>query len=164
MAYTNGTFQYFDDAFMRDRADYRKPTMLQYPSSTLFGYLQSHHPKWLLILQRAGRDRLFGCYPVASSYTLFVPREEAIPDASVVNMDISQAIALFDSHTMRGKYSLQALNTTKFQNLNTLMDGQTIFYVRTPDGRGGVLNRRETIVEPDVVYGNVILHIISGAL
>lgn len=160
----NGSFQYFDNTFLWDRADYRKPTLTEYPSSTLFGYLQTHHPKWLLVLQRAQRQDLFGFQPYASSFTMFVPMEESLDDNMIVNLDKSQACQMFDYHTLRGKYAVNVLNTSKFQHLNTLIDGQYIYYMSTQDGEGGILNRRETIVEKDKVFGNVIVHILSGLL
>jgi hypothetical protein len=162
MAYINGTFQYFDNSFLWDRTDYAKPTKVTYAPSTLFGFLQEHHPKWLLVLQRADKEHLFQFQP-NSSFTMFVPTEESLSDAMVVNMDKSTAIAMFEYHTLRGAYDKSVLETSRFQHLNTLIDGQPIYYFSTPNGKG-ILNRSQTILEYNISFASVILHIISGPL
>lgn len=162
MAYMNGTFQYFDNTFLWDRQDYGKPVDVQYPEDTLFGYLQSHHPKWLLILQKAHRENLFGFQP-NSSYTMLVPVEDSIPESLLTSMDRNTAYTLFNYHTLKGAYDKDVLQTSRFQYLNTLTDGQTIYYLSTPDGIG-VLNRTSTILQYNIRFGNVVLHIISGIL
>lgn len=162
MAYTNGTFQYFDNTYLWDRADFRKPVQPRYDPSTLFGYLQTHHKKWLLVLQRAGKEDVFGFRP-NGALTMFVPLEESIPDELVVGMDKSVATALFNYHTMRGAYDQASLETARFQHLHTLTDGASILYTHLPGG-SSMLNRSRTIVQPNIQFGNVIIHVISGIL
>lgn len=162
MAYTNGTFQYFDNSFLWDRADYSKPTQITYPPATLFGYLQKHHPKWLLVLQRAGKEHLFQFQP-NSSFTMFVPTDDSLSNAMIVNMDKSTAITMFNYHTLRGAYDKNVLETSRFQHLHTLIDGQPIYYFSSPNGEG-ILNRTQNVLEYDITFGNVIIHTISGPL
>lgn len=158
----NGTFQYFDNRFLWDRQDYNKPTRIEYPENTLFGYLQKHHPKWLMVLEKAERESLFRFQP-NSSFTMFVPVEDSIPQDLINSMDRNTAFTIFNYHTLRGKYDKDVLMTSRFQYLNTLIDGQSIYYLSTPDGMS-VLNRSDTILVYDITFGNVIIHLISGLL
>lgn len=162
MAYMNGTFQYFDNTFLWDRRDYPKPVRVEYASDTLFGYLQEHHPKWLVVLKKAQRENLFSFQP-NSSYTLFVPVEESIPEDLITSMDRNTATVMFNYHTLKGQFDKEVLMTARFQYLNTLIDGQSIYYLTTPDGIG-VLNRIQTILKYDIQFGNVTVHVVSGML
>jgi len=162
MAYMNGTFQYFDNTFLWDRQDYKKPTIHEYPPGTLFGYLQEHHPKWLLVLKAAHRENLFTFTP-NSSFTMFIPIEDSIPDQLITSMDRNTAWTIINGHTLQGAYTKDVLGTSRYQNLSTLTDGNTIYYTCTTDGIG-ILNRRESVLKYNIQYGNIILHLISGLL
>ena len=158
MAYMIGAYQYFDDAFLYSKNDYKKPCVPTYPEGSLQFYLKQHHPSWYLLLQKADRLNFFN---QVGKYTMFVPVEEVIPK-DVLAYDRQSALTTFNFHTLRGIYDDQVLATSEYQQLTTLIDGRPLEYVN--GSNGGILNRRYRIVASNRLFGNVMVHVIDGLL
>jgi uncharacterized surface protein with fasciclin (FAS1) repeats len=157
----NGTFQYFDNAFLYDHQDFQKQKITTFPSNTLQGYLQSNHPKWFLLLEKAGRLDFFD-KSRHLNYTMFVPIESSIDEQFLLSFDKQYSLRTFNYHTLVGSYTKDVLETSNFQCLNTLIDGNPVYF-QSFQGHG-VLNRSEKIVQYNIQFGNVMIHLISGML
>ena len=159
MAYLNGTFQYFDNSFLYQPQDYRKPIVKQYSPDSLFGYLQQYHPKWFMIMEKAHRLDYF----FQDSYTMFIPQEESLDEEFMLTFDRQTALQLFNYHTTKGFYEKANLETSKFQYINTLIQGGDPIFVIS-NGQNITLNNNACIIKYNIQFGNIILHIISNPI
>lgn len=163
MAYMNGTFQYMDNSFLWERRDDRKMSMPIYDEGTVLQYLESKHPKWFTILQKAGRCHLLDTQYAHNTFTMFIPVEQSIQEDDVLDMDRNTAYRVINNHMLKGIYEKETLQTSRVQTLNTLTVGEPIFCTTFSDGTC-VLNEGTTIVHPDIRVGDIIVHIISNML
>ena len=159
----NGTFQYMDNSFLWERHDDRKLFKPVYEEGTVLQYLESQHPKWFMILQKAGRCHMFATQYANNTFTMFIPTEESIPDEVVLDMDRSIAYTIVNNHILKGIYEKETLQTSRVQMLTTLTVGEPIYCTTFSDGTC-VLNSETTIVHPDIRVGDVIVHVISDML
>jgi hypothetical protein len=161
MAYLNGTFQYFDNSFLYETKDYNKPTKIEYDPTTLLGYIFYNHPKWYLILQKADRLTYFekGYF---SLWTMFIPEESMITILDIENMDRNTALKIFNLHVLPGFFNKAILQTSRYQELNTLTDGKMLELYCIDDIF--VIDKRSKIIHFDIIYENVVMHIISHLL
>ena len=161
MAYTNGTFQYFDNSFMYNIKDFNKPIDKKYDPNTLLGYIQINHPKWFMILEKADRLHFFQ-KSYHNIWTMFIPNEDSLSFEFILNCDKNASLNLFNYHTLKGYYDKNILETSRFQNLNNLINGQSIYCISLPNEI--LLNHKVMIQKYDILYENVIMHIISSLL
>lgn len=151
MAYMIGAYQYFDDAFLYSKQDLQQPKVITYTDDSLLGFLKNNFPDWYLIIQKAGRLNYFNNN---QRYTMFVPIQQ--DTKRILTFDRQSALHAFNLHTMRGSYDKAVLNTSQFQYLSTLTDGQPLYY-----SDDGMINRHFKILQYDLVFDNVTIHIIS---
>lgn len=154
MAYFVGAYQYFDNKFLYDHQDLHKPEKKEYLPGTLLHFLKTNFPQWYLIMEKAGRLDFFDS---VGSYTLFVPNAQS---QLILSYDRQAALQTFNTHTLKGFYDKEVLETSAFQYLNTLIDGKPILYTTNNDI--GVINRTNPILQYNLVFDNVIVHVISN--
>jgi hypothetical protein len=158
MSYFVGTFQYFDNSFLYDVKDFQEPSSPTYEPGSFFDYLQKNHPKWFIIIEKAGRMNFFN----NKNYTMFIPQEESIPDYLLVNMDRQYALALFNRHTIEGIYDRNVIETSKYQQVSTLVSGKTLLIVCYNNEI--IIDGVARIIGHENQYDNVVAHIISNLL
>lgn len=158
MSYLIGAYQYFDNSFMYNVKDLPKPEIPTYEPGSFFDHLQKNHPKWFIIIQKAGRMFFFNY----KHYTMFIPIEESIPDDLLVNMDRQYALSLFNRHTIEGTYDRNILETSRFQQVSTLVAGKTLVIVCY--GNEIIIDQVAQIIGGEKTYPNVVTHMISNLL
>lgn len=155
MAYQNGTFQYFDNQFLYNNNDYRKPEIMIYPEDTFLGYIQKEHPLWFILLQKSGRN-----FNTMKTYTMFIPMDLTADD--VISMDKNTALEMMNYHTIEGIYPLFVLETSNSQQLNTLISGK-MMYLSIYDG-DIIFNNRSRLIGHGPRKDNVLIYTISNHL
>lgn len=158
MAYQIGFVPPFENSFLYENKDFQKPKNPEYDTNSLFGYLQKKHPKWFTIIQKANRLNFFQY----KSYTMFIPIEQSIPIELITQMDRQTALTLFNYHTLEGMFDKDVLETSRFQNLVTLIPGRDI-YLTSVYGIN-TLNKNVEILEYNQLFDKVIVHSISSLL
>lgn len=157
MAYFVGAYEYFDNKFLYDHQDLQKPKIKEYPVGSLLHFLKTNFSLWYLIMEKAGRLNFFDS---VGTYTLFVPLSSSEEIRNMIlSYDRQSALHTFNTHTLKGFYDKEVINTSQFQYLNTLIDGKPIFY-NTYDNIG-MINRQHQVLQYNLVFDNVIVHIIS---
>lgn len=156
MAYINGSHQYFDNSFLYNVRDFHRPEKPRYDKNSLKGYLFNNHPKWFSIMEIADRLDFFqqGYF---SLWTMFIPDESILSNLDIINMDRNTALKIFNYHTLKGFYNQNILKTSRYQELSTLIYGQTL-KISDYD----ILNYSSKIIKYDIIHENVIIHIFSS--
>ena len=158
MSYFVGTFQYFDNSFLHDVKDFDQPEIPTYEPGSFFDYLQKEHPKWFIIIQKAGRMFFFNY----KTYTMFIPTEESIPENLLVNTDRQYALALFNRHTIEGSFDKAVIETSRYQQVSTLVSGKTLIIVYINNQI--VIDQMARVIGNEKRFDNVVTHVISNLL
>lgn len=158
MSYMIGTYQYFDNSFLYDVKEFQQPQIPTYEPGSFFDYLQKQHPKWFIILQKAGRLFFFNY----KNYTMFIPQEDSISDQLLVNMDRQYALALFNRHTIEGSFDKLVLETSRYQQVSTLVSGKALLIVY--NGNQIIIDQTAVILGHESRFPHVITHVISNLL
>jgi hypothetical protein len=153
-----GTYQYFDNSFLYDVKEFQQPQIPTYEPGSFFDYLQKQHPKWFIILQKAGRLFFFNY----KNYTMFIPQEDSISDQLLVNMDRQYALALFNRHTIEGSFDKLVLETSRYQQVSTLVSGKALLIVY--NGNQIIIDQTAVILGHESRFPHVITHVISNLL
>lgn len=158
MSYMIGAYQYFDNSFLYDVKEFQQPQIPTYEPGSFFDYLQKQHPKWFIILQKAGRLFFFNY----KNYTMFIPQEDSISDQLLVNMDRQYALALFNRHTIEGSFDKLVLETSRYQQVSTLVSGKALLIVY--NGNQIIIDQTAIILGHENKFPHVITHVISNLL
>lgn len=157
-----GTYEFFDNRFTYPEAVYRPaPALKTYPKESVMGYLERHHPKFAFLVKRARLD--WNMADTQFKGTVFVPREESIVEAEILNMDINTARKIVKYHFMIGLFPKNVLYTSPYQQLQSTVKGSYIWAMI--DARGEMyLNFTTPVLRFDIFLENGIIHHIGNLL
>lgn len=156
MAYLIGAYQYFDDSFLQETLDYRRPKKPEEESiarNNISTYLDRNHPQWAYIIRQARRDNFFRSDP-DHAYTMFVPDEETFSTNDLMNFDIQHCLVLFNRHILHGRIDRAVLQSSPIQQLSTLRSGEPLYFDH------GIINGVWEITSYDKCIDNVTIHVI----